>query len=142
MSVQKIQTTEYINQNYFYWAFTPVKVSIYIRVYTRKWFGGLFGARPESFPPFKQVWSLSFLWNSLQYFWSVSTFCLIFLKWNSTLCQNYRNTGFTIIKICLFMAANSWKRRFQTFLDNMGMFIKNDNVWKHFKYWLSSSNLL
>ena len=28
------------------------------------------------------------------------------------------------------------------FLDNMAMFIvEDDDVWKHFKYWLSSSNL-
>ena len=31
--------------------------------------------------------------------------------------------------------------RFQTFLDNMAMFTEDNDEWKHFKYWLSSSNL-
>ena len=32
---QKIQTTEYANQNDYYWAFTPVKVVIYQSIHSK-----------------------------------------------------------------------------------------------------------
>ena len=71
-----------MNQNYFYWASTPANVVIYQSMHASD-FCGLFGARPDrSFSPFKQVWSLGFLWSSLRHFWLV--FLFNFLKWNST----------------------------------------------------------
>ena len=82
----------------------------FIRVLTLMWFGGLFCARPAIFPPFRQVWSLGFLWSSLQHFWSV--FLFDFLKWNSTLCQIYWIPDLQLLKWACFMVAKTWKRKY------------------------------
>ena len=113
----------------------------FIRVLTLMWFGGLFCARPAIFPPFRQVWSLGFLWSTLWHFWSVF---LWFLKMEFNPLPDLLNTGFTIIEMGLFYGGENLEakiRRLQTFLDKMAMFFEAYDVWKHFKYWSNSSNL-
>ena len=84
--------------------------SCHLSEYTLEWFGGLFGARPENFPPFKQVWSLGFLCRTLRHFWSVYLFDV--LKRNSTLCQLYWAPNLQSLKFVCFMVANIWKQKY------------------------------
>ena len=57
------------------------------------------------------------------------------------------NTGLTIIEIGLFYGGEHLKAKICRFLTRSlqdGYFwskIRDDEVWKHFKYWLSSSNV-
>ena len=47
------------------------------------------------------------------------------------------NIRFTITEIGLFYGGENLEAkicRLQTILDNMAMFIEDDDVWKHFKY--------
>ena len=77
----------------------------FIRVSTQViWFGGLFGASPAIFPPFRQVWTLGFLRSSLRYFLSVFPFD--FQIWNSTLCQIYWIPDLRLFELVCFMVAN------------------------------------
>ena len=51
------------------------------------------------------------------------------------------NTGFTIIEIGLFYGGENLEAKIPYFLDNMAFFIvEDDDLRKHFKYWLSPSN--
>ena len=108
------------------------------------WFRGLFGARPERFP----------LLNTFEVYVYCEALCDIFdrfflfdfLKRNSTLCQIYWIPDSQSLKLVCFMVAITWKQKYEdsrllVFGHYIAMFIKNDDVWKHFKYWLSSSNL-
>ena len=61
--------------------------SCHLSEYTLKWFGGLFGVRPEIFPRLLnkfEVWVLCEVVNAIFY----RFFCLT-STWNSTLCQIY-----------------------------------------------------
>ena len=111
--------------------------------YTLKLFNfGFFGARVDICPAFRQVWILGFLWSTLWHFWSVF-FCLSFLKRNSTFCKIYWTPNLQSLKLVCFVVANTWMQKYadsrQTFLDNMAFFIEDNDMWKHFTYWLSSS---
>ena len=69
-------------------------------------------------------------------------FCVWFFKMEFNPFPDLLNTGLTLVEIDLFCGERLEPKicRFHTFLDNMAMFIEDDDVWKHFKYWLSSSN--
>ena len=100
MAKSSINSNHWIcESNDFYWAFYSGE-TCYLSGYTGKWFGGVFGARPEIFPPFKQVWSLSFLWSSMWHFRSVSL-CSVFENEIQTL-PDLLSTEFTIIEIGLY----------------------------------------
>ena len=77
----------------FFSTVTPVKVTIYQRIYTSDLAGFLThrtDKRPEMFAPYKQVWSLDFLCTTAAHCnVFVLDFLLDFLKWNSTLCYVY-----------------------------------------------------
>ena len=100
MAISLINSNHWIcESNDFYWAFYSSE-TCYLSGYTGKWFGGVFGARPEIFPPFKQVWSLSFLWSSMWHFRSVSL-CSVFENEIQPL-PDLLSTEFTIIEIGLY----------------------------------------
>ena len=74
------------------------------------------------FPPFKQVWSLGFLWSIMRHF--DRFFCLIF-KMEFNPLPDLLNSGIVIIEISLFYSGKNLESKiciFQTFLDNMAMF--------------------
>ena len=98
-----------MNQSDFYRAFTPVKVVIYQGIHSTYLIWRVFGARPQTFPPFKQVWSLFFLWSTLQHFWSV--FLFSFLKWSSSLCQIYWIPDLQSLKLVCLIVPNTWKQK-------------------------------
>ena len=138
-----------MNQIYFYWAFTPAKVAIYQSIHSSYLIWQPFYTNPAIFLPFRQVWTLGFLWRSLQHFWSV--FLFDNLKWNSTLCQIHWIPDLKLLKLVCFMVANTWKQKYAISWLNLTHFkmaifgqykIRDDNEWKHFKYWLCSSNVL
>ena len=97
-----------MNPNDFYWAFTPAKVVIYQSEsrHSSYLIWQAFRHMSSNFPPFRQVWSLSFLWSSLQHFYQF--FCLIFLKWDSTLCKIYWILDLQLLNLACFMVANTW----------------------------------
>ena len=98
----------------------------FIRVYTEViYFGGFSGAFPAIFPPFKQVWSLGFLWSSLRHFWSV--FLLDFFKWNSTLCQIFWIPDLHLLQLSCFMVANTWEWKYA---DSLSLSDKITSRWR------------
>ena len=73
----------------------------FIRVYSQVIeFDGLFGTHPEILPPFRQVWSLGFLWSTSDIFY---VFLFDFLKWNLILCHIYWIPDLQLLKlVCLW----------------------------------------
>ena len=93
---------------------------------------------------------MGFLWSSLKHFRSI--FLFHFLKWYSTFCWIL---DLHSLKLVCFMVANTWEQKYadswlfwhdqfrMAILDPYFIkFYKDDDVWKHIKYWLSSSNAL
>ena len=122
---------------------------LFIWVYTQVICWAFFDARPEISPAFKPVWSLVSCEVLCDIF--VRFFCLIFLKMEFNPLPDLLNTEFTIIAIGLFCVGgqNFGSENMQNpefFWHKMAIFgrylIGDDDVWKHFKYWLSSSNVL
>ena len=100
----------------------------FIRVYTEViYFGGFFGAFPAIFPPFKQVWSLGFLWSSLRYFWSV--FYVWFFKMEFNPLPDLLNTGFTIIEIGLFYGGEHLGAKICRFLTFLTRSLQDGDFW-------------
>ena len=77
-------------------------------------------------------------------------FLFDFLKMESNNLLDLLNTGFTIIKLKLvcFMVSNRWKQKYANswlFWHKkaiFGRYLIEEDVWKHFKYWLRSFNVL
>ena len=72
-------------------------------------------------------------------------FSVCFFKTEFNPLSNYWILDLKSLRLVSFIAAKTWKRKYadsRLFLENMAsMFIVEDDVWKHFKYWPSSSNL-
>ena len=54
------------------------------------------------------------VWVSCEAVWDIfdQFFCLIFLKWNSILCQIYWILDLQLLKLVCFMVATIWKRKY------------------------------
>ena len=160
----RLWTLTFVSCFYHGWVFnkfTPLKISIqmiftelllqrklsFLRVDTQViLFGGLSGALPAIFSPFRQVWSLGFSWSSLRDFWSV--FLFDFLKWSTTLTRfteyriyNYRRWWRTLRSENMQILDYFWQDHFKMAIFGRYL-IGDDDVWKHFKHWLSSFNVL
>ena len=132
-----------MNQNDFYWAFTPAKVVIYKSIHASNLAGFL--ARLQKLFPL--------LLNKFEVWVSCETVCDMFDQFFSLISQNEiqhfaRFTEYRIhnlIYIGSFYSGDhlSEKYRFLTFWTRTLHFgwylIGDDDVWKHFKYWFSSS---
>ena len=105
--------------------------SCHLSEYTLKWFGGLFDARPENFPPlFPARISCAALCNVF-----VRFFCLMLCNGFIPL-PDLLKTGFTIIEFGLFYGDERLEAkiyRFLTFLTRW-LCLFNRRQQKHFKY--------
>ena len=111
LSVTNRQTTAYINQNDFYWAFTPAKFVLCQSIHARYLIWRAFWRTFSNFPAFfldKFEICVS-CGSKLRHFWSV--FLFDFLKWNSIPCQIYWIPDLQLLKLVCFMV-NIWMRKY------------------------------
>ena len=134
MAKSSINSNHWIYESNWY----LLRKSCHLLGYTLKWFSALL----------KQVWSLGFLCSTLRCLRSFF-FSVWFFKQKFNPLPDLLNTGFTIFETGLFYGCKHLEaqiRRFLISIKKMAMFTYNreachTDAWKHFKYWLSFSNV-